>query len=225
VKGYDSAGPKDSALPDYDVHASVMDLPGLLGTTVETIPADIPYLHADAALTEFWKQELSSIHGFRIGIMWQGNPKFRADAYRKIRLSEFAPLANVEGVRLISLQKGHGFEQIKEVGSELAVVDLGARIDKTTGAFMDTAAIVMNLDLVIASDSALVHLAGALGRPVWTALPFVADWRWLLDRDDTPWYPTMRLFRQSKQGDWKPVFERMAAQLKVLISGASASPS
>jgi hypothetical protein len=212
--GYDQLVSKEAAVPDYDVHASVMDLPMLLGTRVDTIPAEIPYLFADPALTERWKEELKKFEGFKIGIMWKGSSQYRADLYRSIRLAEFAPLAKVEGVRLISLQKGEGVEQLQSVGRELGIIDLGTGADEATGAFMETAAIVMNLDLVISADSALGHLAGALGRPAWIALPSASDWRWLLEREDTPWYPDVRLFRQPRLGDWKSVFERMALQLK-----------
>jgi hypothetical protein len=123
----------------------------------------------------------------------------------------FTPLADIPTVRLISLQKGGGAEQLAQ--SPLPVLDLGHELDETSGAFMDTAAVMMNVDLVITSDTALAHLAGALAVPVWVALPFAPDWRWMLDRDDSPWYPTMRLFRQQKPGDWDEVFQRIAGEL------------
>ena len=153
----------DEELPEFDVHASVMDLPYILGTTVETIPADVPYLFADAEFAEHWKRELGAIEGFRIGILWQGNPKFLADAYRSVRLQEFLPLAALEGVQLLSLQKGQGIEQLHALGQWADIVDLGSAIDDGKGDFMDMAAIMMNLDLIISVDSAIGHLAGALG--------------------------------------------------------------
>jgi tetratricopeptide (TPR) repeat protein len=158
---------------------------------------------------------------FLIGIAWQGSTHVRADRQRSIPLARFARLAEIKGVQLISLQKGPGAEQLPSLTSytghrtsDFLVVDLGSEWDEASGAFMDTAAIMKNLDLVISSDTAVPHLAGALGVPVWVALPLVPDWRWLLQRQDTPWYPTMRLFRQTRRGGWDDVFERMAKELE-----------
>ena len=170
----------------------------------------MPYLHADRELTENWRRELEPLGGFKVGIVWSGNPEFAGDRQRSIPLPMFAHLAAVEGVRLISLQKGQGREQLRTLGELFAVLDLSDRLDD----FMDTAAVAMNLDLLITCDTAVAHLAGALGAPVWVALPFVPDWRWLLDRKDSPWYPTMRLFRQSRRDEWETVFECMAAELR-----------
>jgi tetratricopeptide (TPR) repeat protein len=147
----------------------------------------------------------------KVGIAWQGNPRFKADRQRSIPLAQFAALAAVPGVRLFSLQKGAGSEQLRDVS--FPVVDLGNRLDEDAGAFMDTAAVMKNLDLVIAPDTAVTHLAGALGVPVWLALPFSAHWLWLMNREDSPWYPSVRLFRQRTWGNWEDVFGRMAAEL------------
>jgi hypothetical protein len=130
-------------------------------------------------------------------------------------------LAAVEGVRLFSLQKGPAREQIREVARRLAVTDLGGTLDEGTGAFVDTAAVMKNLDLVVTTDTSIAHLAGALGVPVWLALSAGPDWRWLLGREDSPWYPSMRLFRQSRPHDWDEVFERMAAELRRLVRPSS----
>src|SRR5207249_356247 len=149
---------------------------------------------------------------YRVGVNWRGSggaPEFRK---RDIPLELFASLAKIAGVRLISLQKGEGQIELTDAGHELPIVDLGD-FDAQHGPFMDTAAIMINLDLVITSDTSIAHLAGALGVPVWVALPFVPDWRWLLERSDSPWYPTMRLFRQKKLGDWAGVFEEIEAAL------------
>ena len=146
-------------------------------------------------------------HLFRVGIAWQGSPTFRGDRERSVPLAQFAPLARVPGVQLISLQKGNGTEQLADVSSQFSVRDMGDNLDAIGGAFMDTAAIMMNLDLVISSDTAIAHLAGALGVAVWVALPLVPDWRWQLERADNPWYPSMRLFRQTRLGFWDDVFE------------------
>lgn len=200
-------------LPPFDLHAPLMSLPRIFGTTLENVPAATPYLSADPALVERWRGELAAIEGFRIGIAWQGSRNYRRDRYRSVPLEKFAPLAEVPGVRLISLQKGPGAEQVAALAGRFEVVDLSERLDTAGGAFMDTAAVMTLVDLVITTDTAVPHLAGALGVPVWVALSSNPDWRWLLDRDDSPWYPTMRLFRQSHRGEWSDVFERMAAAL------------
>lgn len=214
------------ALPAFDVHAPLASLPRIFGTTLENVPTNIPYLAADERLVERWRQELAPQRGFKVGIAWQGSAKYRWDAKRSIRLEQFEPLARIPGVQLYSLQKGLGSEQVGRVASRFAIVDLGGRLDETTGPFLDTAAVMKNLDLVISSDTSIPHLAGALGVPVWLATPFVPDWRWLLDRDDSPWYPSMRLFRQPVGGDWESVFQRMAAELERLAAcGAGVSPA
>src|SRR5262249_19149294 len=183
---------------------------------------------ADPARIERWRRELGG-EGFKVGIAWQGSPSFPGDRLRSIPLAHFAPLAGVEGVRLFSLQKGPGREQIRSTArvfasaGRLALTDLGERLDEQ-GAFLDTAAVMKTLDLVITSDTAIAHLAGALGVPVWVALSIGPDWRWLLDREDCPWYPTMRLFRQRRQGDWDEVFERMAAELHARNAGSCVTP-
>jgi hypothetical protein len=156
---------------------------------------------------------LSGARGFKIAIGWQGNPAFPEDRERSFQLSEFAPIANLQGVTLISLPKGVGAEQLATLGGRFAVLDFSGGIDEQSGAFVDSAAIIHNVDLVITSDTALAYLAGAIGAPVWLALSFTPHWRWLLDRTDNPWYPTMRLFRQTSPGDWAGVFQQMRAAL------------
>jgi tetratricopeptide (TPR) repeat protein len=215
--GIDRLLPDDAPLPSYDVHAPLLSLPRILGTTLETIPATVPYLFADNDLVEKWRRELSGLNGFRVGIAWQGNPSNRGDRDRSIPLCHFAPLGRVAGVRLISLQKGPGVEQLREVAGLFPVIDLGSRLDD----FADTAAVMKCLDLVITCDTSVVHLAGAIGVPVWLALPHAPEWRWLLDREDSPWYPSMRLFRQSRRGDWEGVFARMAGELRRRLGTAA----
>jgi tetratricopeptide (TPR) repeat protein len=212
--GVDRVVAKDSPLPPFDVQAPLLSLPGLLGTTLDTIPREVPYLAAAPDLVEHWRRELSSVGGFRVGIAWQGNPAYSADRLRSVPLTHFTRLARLDGVRLISLQKGPGTEQLAALPTDCPVLDLGARLDETSGAFMDTAAAMANLDLVVTSDTAVPHLAGALAVPTWVALPLVPDWRWLLGREDSPWYPTMRLFRQREAGDWDEVFGRIAEELR-----------
>jgi tetratricopeptide (TPR) repeat protein len=225
-----------AALPAFDVQAPLLSLPGIFRTTLETIPATVPYLHANTGLVEKWRQKMCDLrgsmcdvkktpsdieprtsnveHAFRVGIAWQGAPGFRHDDRRSIALTQFAPLARVEGIQLVSLQKGAGVDQLRALAGLFPVSVLSDSLDEAAGAFMDTAAVMRNLDLVVSSDTAIAHLAGALGVPVWVALPLVPDWRWLLERPDSPWYPTMRLFRQNCYGDWHSVFENMANELR-----------
>jgi len=219
--GIDRLVPHNAPLPAYDVQAPLLSLPRILGTTLETVTANVPYLSAENDLIERWRRELNSLNGFRVGIAWQGDPAYRCDRDRSIPLRHFAPLARVSGVRLVSLQKGPGVEQLREVAELFQVIDLGPRLDENTGAFMDTAAVMKCLDLVITSDTAVAHLAGALGVPVWLALTFAPEWRWLLDREDSPWYPSMRLFRQTRRGDWEGVFRRMAGELRQRVGTAA----
>ncbi|HEY7308161.1 MAG TPA: DUF6165 family protein [Gemmataceae bacterium] len=211
--GIDRLVPRGAALPPCDVQVPLLSLPRLFGTTLATVPADVPYLFADAALIERWRRELSGAAGVKIGIAWQGNPRFPADCMRSVPLTHFTPLAQVDGVCLYSLQKGTGREQLRAAAGYLPAIDLADRLDEG-GGFLDTAAVMKNLDLVVTSDTAIAHLAGALGVPVWVALALGADWRFLLRREDSPWYPTMRLFRQTRLGDWDGVFQRIAAVLR-----------
>jgi tetratricopeptide (TPR) repeat protein len=206
------AGPGDD-LPPFDVCVPLLSLPRLFQTTLANVPATIPYLFAAPELVERWREKLARLAGFTIGVCWKGSPGYPADRSRSIPLAEFAPLAQVPGVHLVSLQKGLGSEQLAELGDRFAVTDLRQELDEASGPFMDTAAVMMNLDLVVSADTAVAHLAGALGVPVWLALPFVPDWRWLLDRPESPWYPTVRLFRQKKLDDWPAVFEEMKTAL------------
>lgn len=199
---------------DCDFEIPLLSLPGLLGTRVTTIPAEVPYLRADQPLVDAWRKRLERIPGLRVGIAWQGNPAFDGDRYRSIPLEQFEPLAKLPGVRLISLQKGFGCEQIPSVSDRVSVVDFGAGLDESTGNFMDTAAIMKSLDLVITSDTAIAHLAGGLGIETWVVLSAAPDFRWLMNRDDSPWYPTVKLFRQERLGDWPGVFKRVATALR-----------
>ncbi len=210
-----------SPLPQFDVHAPLMSLPGLFGTTLESIPADVPYLAAEPRLLKNWRGRLRGVPGFKVGIVWQGNAAYMFDHFRSIPLGEFAPLAEVPAVQLISLQKNAGVEQLAALEGQFTVVDLGSTLDGDAGAFMDTAAVMCSLDLVVTSDTAAAHLAGGLGVPVWVALSSSPEWRWMSDRPDSPWYPTMRLFRQPRQGDWQSVFESMKTQLATLAAARS----
>jgi FkbM family methyltransferase len=214
----------DADLPDFDLHVPMLSVPGILKTTLETIPADVPYLAADSSLLDKWKHRLAAYGGFQVGIAWQGSPDFHADAQRSVPLRHFAVLAKVEGVRLFSLQKGYGSEQIEALDGAFEVIDFGDELDGDAGPFMDTAAIMKSLDLIITSDTSVPHLAGALGVPTWTALSVSPDWRWFLEREDCPWYPTMRLYRQTTLDDWEDVFARIAKDLRVRVAARPALP-
>jgi hypothetical protein len=203
--GFDGLVEPEAKEPAFDVEVSIMDLRCLLREPDEAIAAE-PYLHATQARTDAWRQAMDGLEGFRVGIAWQGNRQYAWDHHRSIALAEFEPLTQIEGVRLVSLQKGVGVEQLAKV--PFVVEQLGNALD-ADAPFCDTAAVIKNLDLVITSDSAVAHLAGALGAPVWVALPFDADWRWQADKEDSQWYSTMRLFRQSARGDWPGVFARL----------------
>jgi tetratricopeptide (TPR) repeat protein len=203
--GIDRLVARGDPLPAFDVQAPLLSLPGIFQTTLDNLPATIPYLFADADLVQRWRQELACLAGLKIGIAWRGSPAHVNDRARSLPLRCFESLARLPGVHLLSLQKGPGVEELQELPSHFPVVELGGRLND----FADTAALLMNLDLLITCDTAVAHLAGALGAPVWVALPLVPDWRWLLDRDDSPWYPTMRLFRQRKLGDWIDVFQEI----------------
>ena len=208
----DKVIPFGEPLPPFDVHTPILSLPGILKTTLETIPARIPYLHADTARTEAYAPLLGSSQDFKVGIVWQAGRQLDTDhrhdsERRSMSLALFEPLARLPGVRLISLQKDYGTEQLQEFAGRFPISDLGSTFNDLS----DTAALMKNLDLVISADTATAHLAGALGVPVWVPLPLTQNWRWLLYREDSPWYPTMRLFRQKRQGEWDEVFERIVA--------------
>ena len=196
----------------FDAQIAVSSLPRAFRTRLDTIPATTPYLIAESERRACWAERIGA-RGFKIGLVWQGSPDPGADAARSFPLRALAPLAAVDGVRLISLQKGFGSEQLLGLGRELIVESLGADFDGGADAFVDTAAAMAHLDLVVSCDTSSAHLAGALGRPVWLALKFDAEWRWLRGRDDSPWYPSARLFRQTNASDWTGVFENMAAAL------------
>jgi len=239
--GIDCLLAQGSPLPAFDVRAPLLSLPGIFHTSFGSIPAPVPYLRADADLVKHWRRELkkglgardegresgmafsslaprpSPLAPFLVGIAWQGNPTNPGDRHRSIPLVHFARLAQVPGVQLISLQKGPGSDQLHGLAGRFPVLDLDNRLDEASGAFMDTTAVMMNLDLVISSDTVVPHLAGALGVPVWVAVSLAPDWRWLLDREDSPWYPTMRLFRQNRYGDWEGVFGRIAEDLRAVV--------
>lgn len=199
---------------DTDWRCSLMSLPHVLGIEPERFSENVPYLKADAARKQQWAETLENLCGkkLRVGIVWQGNASSAADRGRSIPLEFFKPLAELPRVQLISLQKNDGTEQISSLDWARCIKDFGPELDKDA-AFLDSAAIIENLDLLISSDTSIAHLGGALGVRTWVALRFSADWRWLIDREDTPWYPSMRLFRQSTSGDWAELFQRITTTI------------
>jgi Flp pilus assembly protein TadD len=196
----------------FDAQIAVSSLPRAFATRLESVPAPVPYLRAEPELAEKWAARIGPA-GAKIGIVWQGNANPEADMARSMPLAAFAPLASAPNARLISLQKGFGVEQLADLPPGMRVETLGEDFDAGPDAFVDAAAAIAHLDLVVTCDTSIAHLAGALGRPVWVALKKDAEWRWLRDRDDSPWYPTMRLFRQKQRGDWNGVFAEMAERL------------
>lgn len=202
-----------------DYQCGLMSLPLAFRTTLASIPGAVPYLSADPRRIERWRNLLGGA-GLKVGIAWQGS-RNRIDVGRSVPLEMFARLAAIPGVRLVSLQKGEALEELRRASGRLAVEIPAEPFDEGPQAFLDSAALMSAVDLVISCDTALAHLAGALGRPTWVALKHVPDWRWLLDRADSPWYPGMRLFRQPRLGDWEGVFAAIHAELARLAGQAS----
>ncbi|MBX3423599.1 MAG: glycosyltransferase family protein [Pirellulaceae bacterium] len=213
--------PNNLAVPQpMDVQCSLLDVADLLQLDLPTIPGMAGYIQPTQNLRQYWQATLPKSPGqFRIGIAWQGNPDHQADLYRSCPLSEFEAIARIDGVQLVSLQKGFGSQQLDQWRGP-PIMRLDDSTDTSSGAFMDTAAIMQSLDLVITSDTAIAHLGGALGVPTWIVLSFVPDWRWLLQRSDSPWYPSVRLFRQPSAGDWTNVFAAVERALVDVLKSA-----
>ena len=203
----------DEQVPiDADYQCPLLSLPYAFGTRLDNIPAAVPYLSAQPERVSRWRERIGA-SGFKVGINWQGNKESPADRGRSFPLELFRHISMIPGVRLISLQVGPGTEQLRHLPPDMRVDSVGNDFDQGPNAFLDSAAIMQSLDLVISSDTALAHLAGALARPTWLALQHAADWRWLTEREDCPWYPSMRLFRQRRRGCWDEVFEAMHVEL------------
>ena len=230
-KGFDEIikqTPTHQSAVRFDIHIPLLSLPGIFGTTLDTIPSDASYITVDPTLVTQWQMRLGHNEDFKIGIVWAGSPKHNMDRRRSCSLADFAPLtdpsdpsptsfwrgvirAGTPGLTFYSLQKGPASVEVNDPPKGMNIINLADELDD----FTDTAAVIANLDLVISVDTAVAHLAGAIGKTVWTLLPFMPDWRWLQKRDDSPWYPSMRLFRQIKPNDWSGVFKRVK---KTLIS-------
>jgi len=219
---------RGQTLPAFDVHCPLLSLPRVFSADLGNIPQTVPYLYADAAEAAIWRERLSGLGTFiyrsgpdlKVGLVWAGNPAHKNDRNRSLKPANLAPLAEVPGVQFLSLQKGDTAAETETPPLGMKLVDVAEELKD----FADTAALLANLDLVIAVDTAVVHLAGAMGKPVWTLLPFAPDWRWLLDRPDSPWYPTMRLFRQPAIGDWDSVMAGVREHLQLLVHSRRASP-
>ncbi|ASW00296.1 tetratricopeptide repeat protein [Paraburkholderia aromaticivorans] len=197
---------------EYDFWVPMMSVPSCLGTDLASLPADVPYLFAEETKLEAWRKRLGAANGSKrkVGLVWAGSPTFGNDRYRSMTLAELSTLSELENVTWYALQKGPAHAQLADAPPAFRAHDFTAELDS----FEDTAALIMNLDLVIAVDTAVAHLAGALGKPVWLLLPANSDWRWLETRSDSPWYPGMRLFRQAVLGDWAPVVGEVTQALK-----------
>ena len=198
----------------------MLDIPFHLGTRLNNIPADIPYLTANPVRVEQVAAQLAGIEGIKVGLCWKGNVNYSADAQRSFDLATLLPLFRVAGARFFSLQQGARAEFLS--AADPCGVDLGHEIDTVGPSFQETAALIMHLDLVITCDTSIGHLAAALGKPVWVLLPFVSDWRWMERREDSPWYPNTRLFRQSEKDNWPALIDRVAQRLREVIIGTSA---
>jgi Tfp pilus assembly protein PilF len=197
-------------LPAFDLHCPLLSLPRVFGTDLTNIPKIVPYLHAADEDARRWQHRLADRSPLiKVGLVWAGNPRRKHDRNRSMKLANLAPLGRVPGVRLFSLQKGEAAAEAKTPPPGMELVDWTEELKD----FADTAALIDNLDLIIAVDTAVPHLAGAMGKPVWTLLPFVPDWRWVPGREDNPWYPSMRSFRQPRIGDWDSVIARVVEAL------------
>jgi hypothetical protein len=226
----------------FDLYIPLMSLPGIFKTTLETIPAEARYILPDATKAQYWRQRLNKGE-IKVGIVWAGKtsaeyrqnnisglehvhlgwagqPASKFASNRLTRLESFIQLSRIEGIHLYGLQKGDAAIQVKELSGVFDVDNLGEEFTD----FSDTAAAIENLDLVISVDTSVAHLAGAMGKPVWVLIPFVPDWRWMIGREDSPWYPSMRLFRQSKKGEWDEVFQRIVRELHALVHQEAMKP-
>jgi hypothetical protein len=211
-------------LPPFDMHSPLGSLPPAFRTDMDSIPGAVPYVKVNPAAVHVWQERLAGLTGLKIGLNWHGNPEAEKRAALQARsfpLAAAAPLARLPDLRLVSLQKGSGAEQLAQVGFGHEIAQLTDPLQMGPDEIADdTAAIIMGLDLVITADTAIAHLAGALGVAVWVALQAVPDWRWLTERSDSPWYPTMRLFRQRRPREWDDPLMRLTAALSVLAAKA-----
>jgi len=228
--------PAEMSRIEFDLYVPLMSLPGIFKTNLDNIPDRVPYIFPNDKKVKFWQDRINK-HTFNVGIVWAGNPAAKYErggmsglehlnllwagnpsskiaACRSNSLECFAPLVGIEDVQLYGLQKGAAAGQAQALSNSINVTNLGEELED----FSDTAGVIENLDLIISVDTSVAHLAGAMGKPVWVLIPYAPDWRWMLEREDSPWYPTMRLFRQQRRGDWDHVFARVANELNSLVS-------
>ena len=204
-------------LPPFDVQCRLLSLPRIFKTTLASIAATVPYLFPDANLVETWRTPLSSAGPeMKVALTWAGNPNFKGDQTRSISLDRLSPLAALQGINFYSIQKGYAAQQVLQPPVGLRLIDLSADLHD----FADTAAVISMMDLVITTDTSVAHLAGALGKPVWLMLQFVPYFLWLLKGEESPWYPSMRLFRQPARGDWDSVIKQVVKALKDRVGTA-----
>jgi tetratricopeptide (TPR) repeat protein len=222
LRGVSEIVARGDRLPPFDLHCALLSLPRAFGTTLDTIPAAVPYLSADSTLAALWRERLDSLDGLRVGLVWASNPDPLQDAARQrdrreksISPDQLSLLAEVKELSFVSLQKASTAAQTRKSPAGLVLHDWTDELED----FADTAALVDGLDLVISVDTAVAHLAGALGKPVWLMNRFDTDWRWLLNRDDSPWYPLLRQFRQPAAGDWISVIAKVRDALRRLVAG------
>ncbi len=217
--GIDQILPEGSTLPAFDLHAPLLSLPFLLKTDLPTIPADIPYLRVESSVPQALTSPPTEM--FKVGIVWAGNPAHKNDRERSCALSDFQSLLQIPNTRIYSLQKGGAASALQGFSAADRITDLSGELED----FADTAAAIAALDLVITVDTSVAHVAGALGKPVWVLLAFAPDWRWMLERADSPWYPSLRLFRQSQIGDWQGVFTQVTQALQDAVAQRAAPVS
>jgi tetratricopeptide (TPR) repeat protein len=211
VEGVSQVIARGEPLPEFDVHCPILSLPLLFNTTLDTLPANIPYISTDPLLAQKWRNIIRHDNSkLKIGLVWAGRPEHQNDRNRSGFFDMFASLAQLNNSSFYSLQKGEAAKQRKYHPDGINIIDYTNRLDD----FSETAALIENLDLIISVDTAVAHLAGALGKPVWVLIPFAPDWRWMLDREDSPWYPTMKLFRQSSCGDWDSAISTVLDQVQ-----------
>ncbi len=201
--------PASKSTVQFDVHIPLLSLPGIFNTTLDTIPANVPYITADPKIETLWRTQIGHNEDFKIGIVWAGNPKNKLGHKRSTSLADFAPLTDIPGLTFYSLQKGPASAEALNPPEKMKLINLEGELND----FTDTTAVIANLDMVISVDTAVAHLAGSIGKPIWNLLYFAPDWRWLQNRDDSPWYPDMRLFRQTRPNDWGGVFEQVKKAL------------
>ena len=224
AEGIEAIVEPNEPIPPFETHIPLASLPRVFGTRLESIPAAVPYLRSENSRVEAWKQRFSLNDRLNVGICWQANPKFAADRFRSVSLRQFEPLLRVPGVDFHGLQILHGREQMAGLSKDVNFEDIGDELFSETAVLAEAAAALQALDLIVTVDTAICHLSGALGRPTWVALSLVPDWRWLMGRDDSPWYPTIRLFRQVTHGGWDDVFRRLAKALTLLVEERGREP-